>query len=454
MSRVEEIHQEMFAVVQVQSDLSDTNDTAIVNATLRANAEQFEAIEHGVARVYRSLGLDAEGSELDDVVGQWPGFEPRLGQSPAQGAVLELFWDTSVGESEAPVETVVGTRSGKRYVLLAPAIRQDGSSTYPAAGQSYAYIASTQSGVAGNCDVGAINQVIRGPDGLIGCRNVRALTNGQDRESDAQLRKRAWDWLAGGINRMTPAALRAVAATFRSRGVRHASVWVDKARPYAEVFLDDGRGFEGLIAPAKPSGGTIPLNGQIDFWCEGPVVQDEVTLRVNGTPVPVAWTLIHERGRAWLDEDAEIWEPGDVWECSGHDVYIDVLRDFQALIEGIRTASGQDVGFRATGARIRARTALPEHVAYYVRRIVAPGFDADVVDGQIRATIDQFHVDLEQGHDALVFRLSPLLESIEGLEDCSLRDPDDPTVLLERMSPSSQRHKLTTNPSLITIVGF
>lgn len=450
----DEIHQEAFAIAAVQSQVSDTNDTAIVNAALAAHAAQIEAIELRQSRLYKSLGLDAEGQDLDDVVGEWPGFEPRLGQSYAQGAVLELYRSSAVGELLASAGTVVSTPSGKRYLLLAPALFMDGHATYPGPGQRNAYIAATEPGVNGNADVGAVSQVIQGPEGLTGCRNVLPLTGGQERETDAELRKRAIDWLAGGINRMTPAAIRALARAFRSQGVLHATIWEDPSRPYAEIILDDGRGFQGLDRPATPYGGVVGPQGQIDFRCDAPVVDDEVTLTVNGAPVATSWTLIHERGRAFFDEESELLEEGDEWLCAGHRVYTDVIAEFQWVLEGLRSHNGRDIGFRAAGARIRARTATPELVEYYVQRTVKLGFEPDEVDRQIRATIDQFHIDLEQGQSGLVFNLSALLRSIRGIDNCFLRDVDDPTVPLGDMVPSTRKHKLVTRPELITIVGI
>ncbi len=453
----EEIHQEMFAIAQEQSDLSDTTDTAIANAVLKSNAAQFELVEQRQASLYRSLGLDAEGQDLDDVVGQWPGFEPRGGQSPAQGAIMELYRDTTSGDLGVAAGVVVGSRSGKRYVLPSAVQFLDGHATMPGPGQSYAYAVASAPGTEGNCDAGAISQVLQGPDELIGCRNVYDLSNGQARETDAQLRKRALDWLAGGVTRLPERGLLAVVRAFRGSDgtrIRHASIWVDPVRPYAEVIVDDGRGFVGFSAPAKVYSGTVPANGQLDFWFDAPLVGDEVTLKVNGVPVsPVQWVTLHERGRAWLDEAADFWEPGDTWECSGHQVYIRVLRELQAVIEGVLAWNGRDVGFRATAMRVRVRTSLPEEVAYHVVRTIVPGYDPSTVDAQIRNAIVEFHLDLEQGQQLQLFHLIPRLEALPGLDNCALLDADDPSLAMQDVSPASRRHKLTTSEALIYIAG-
>ncbi len=454
----EEIHQEMFAVVQVQSELTDSNDSAIANAMLKANAEQIEQAEDLIeVSLLKSLGLEAEGTELDDVVAQWKGFEPRREASPAQAAALEITRDGDVGTLDVPAGSVFGTLGGKRVVLTVGVTFQDGSDTYPTAGQSYGYVVSVQPGPAGNIDQGAVQQVIRAPDGVIGCRNIAALQNGQTRETDAQLRKRFLDYLAGGLTRLPEKGVIAVAKAFRDRGVRHASVWVDPSRPYAELIVDDGYGFVGLVSPARMVTGTIPLNGQLDFWFDAPVVESEVVLVVNDVAVTsVQWTTLHERGRALLDESAQVWDPGDTWKVYFHHVYGGVIAELQATIEGLLMWQGRDVGFRALAARIRVRTPTLEEIGYYVLVVYRGGLDQvgqDLVDAEIRATIQNFHLDLAQGQPLLMLRIKGQLDRIEGAENIHLRDSDDPSVEMQDAYPASPRHKLTVTAGGITING-
>ncbi len=461
MSRdVEEVHQEMFAVVQAQSELTDSNDSAIANAMIAANAEQIVQAEDLIeTSLLKSLGLEAEGTELDDIVAQHPGFEPRRQASPAQAAALEITRDTTVGAWEVPAGSVFGTLGGKRVVLTVGVTGLDGSDTYPSAGQAYGYIVSVQPGPQGNIDQGAIQQVVRAPDGVIGCRNITALQNGQTRETDQQLRKRFLDYLAGGLTRLPERGVIAIAKAFRDRGVRHASVWVDPSRPYAELIVDDGYGFVGLIGPARMISGTVPINGQLDFWFDAPVVEAEVILVVNDVAVsPVQWTTLHERGRAWLDESAQVWEPGDTWKVFFHHVYGGVLKELQSTIEGLLMWQGRDVGFRALAARIRVRTPTVEEVEYYLLVVYKQGADGQqvdqgLVDAEIRAVIENFHLDLAQGQPLLMLRIKGQLDKIAGAENIHLRDRDDPTVEMQDVYPSSPRHKLTATAGGIVING-
>ena len=453
---VEEIHQEMFAVAQEQSQLTDARETAIANAILKAGAMQIEQAEDKIeAGLAALLGLDAEGDALDDVVGGWPGFEKRRGMSPAQGAALELTRDDTSGALDVDVGSVFATASGQQAVLAVGVTFLDGEDTYPAAGQTHGYLVSSTPGPTGNIEAGALRQVVRAPDGVIGCRNVIALDNGRPRETDAQLRKRFLDYLAGGVSRTTPRGIMAVAQAFRDRGVLHVTVWNDPKRPYAEVCVDNGTGFVGATRTARPSGGTIPAHGQLDFWFDYPVASSEVTLKVNGIGVsPVQWTTLHERGRAWLEESAEIWEPGDTWEVSGHTVLDGLLRDIQATFEGLLAWQGRSAGFRSTAARVRVVIPVLEAVEYDVLVVYAPLADQALVDAQVMATIVQHHINLPQGADLVLLALQGQLDKLrrpDGVVDVILRDPDDPAELMRNVSPSSPRHKLT--PGVIKING-
>ncbi len=451
----EEVHQEMFAIVQVQSDLSDTNDSAIANAVLKATADQFEQAEDLIERsLLRGLGIEAEGTGLDDVVAQWPEFEGRRGASPAQGAVLEFTRDSSVGTLAVDAGSVFASEGGANILLGAGIIFLDGSLTYPAVGQSYGYAISVLTGEQGNVGVGAIRRVVRAPEGVVGVRNVTALTNGRPRETDAQLRRRFLDYLAGGIGRMTERGVIALARAFADQGVRHASIWVDPVRPYAELVLSDGRGFAGLTRTAIAVSGVVPKGGKLDFHCDSPVVDDEVTLKVNGVPVsPVQWTLRHESGRAWLDESAQIWAEGDTWEVSGHQCYAGVIARVQGVINGLLAWQGRMMGVVSVAARIRAITSIPEDVEYDVYAVYGANQDPDAVDAQIRAVIEAFHLDIGQGNPLILLRLNGQLDRIPSAANIHLRDRDDPSVEMEDVYPSSWRHELTTQAGLIRING-
>jgi hypothetical protein len=448
----EEAFQAQFAILQAQSDLNDARETSRVAAVLKSTSDRLAAAHEFIeATLLRGLGLEASGSDLDDVVAQWPDFEPRGQASYAQGAVLTMTRDSSVGELVVPAGSVFATQSGQKAVLLADAVFLDGQTTFPALGQARGYVSSTTPGPAGRIDAGALRVVVRAPTGVVSCNNPVALSGGQEAETDAQLRSRFLDYLAGGITRMPERGLVALAKSFRSEGVRHASVWVDPARPYAELRIDDGRGFAGLTQPAKKTQGVVPVNGQLDFWVDGPVVDSEVVLRVNGSPVsPVRWTLIHERGRAWLDEGASIWSPGDTWEVYGHQVYVGVIAKLQRVIEGLQAWAARQWGYRSVASRVRVVPVQVELVEYNLLVVYEDGVDRDSVDATIRDVLVAFHDDLEADQPLLMLRVSAALDKIPGVRNINLRDRDDISVDMRDVYPTPG-FKLGTMTGLIRI---
>ena len=454
----EEIETEEIATLVVQSDLTDVTESARAAALVSADAWQQAAVQAQIDALARSFGFDAEGTALDDRCAQLPGFTPRLGLSPAQGAVLALTRSSTAGALLVEAGATFQTPSGAVFVLTQDVTFLDGSATYPSAGQSYGYVICTQPGTSGNVGAGSITIVRSAPDDVIGCTNQYALANGQARETDAQLRKRALDYVAGGLTQLTPDGLRAFVLAFVSadgtRSRNPPAIWVDPTRPYAEVLPDDGNGFAGLTIPSPSTSGTVPANGQTLFWFNSPRVQDEVALTVAGSLVgTVQWTTIPERGVAYLFDSASFWTPGQTWSVDGGSIYIGYLAELQRAIDGALTYLGISVGHRSTATRVRVVQPGTEPVSYDVLAVYNPGYDIATVNAQIRDAIIEWHLSLQIGQPLLVAHLIGALDTIAGLANFALRDPDDTTVAMGDVYPSSDRTKLVTNSSLIQING-
>ncbi len=454
----EEIEQEMVAVLVEQSDLTDTTESARAAALMAAGGWQVAAVQAQIAALKRAFGFQGQGQALRDRCRQLPGFVVDLGASPAQGAVMSFTRADTSGELLVAAGSTFQTPSGAIFVLTADATFLDGEAVYPAAGQSYAYVVCSVPGTVGNVGAGSITILRSGPDGLIGCTNPVALLNGLPPETDAQIQKRALDYVAGGLTRLTPAGLRSLVLEFvASDGTRSRNppaIWVDPSRPYAEILPDDGNGFAGLTRVATDTTGIVPANGQLDFWFEGPMVEDEVTLSVNGVEVgTVEWVTIAERGRAYLLETADIWSAGDEWEVSGHTVYIGYLRELQAVIEGLLSYLGMIQGYRATATRIRVAQPARELVEYDVLVVYDPAFVPDDVNTRVRDAIVEFHLNLLIGEPRLIAHLIRVVDQIPGVLNHAFRDPDDPTVPAQDAYPANQRTKLSASVFSIAING-
>lgn len=454
----EEIEQAEVATLVTQSDLTDVTESARAAALVAADAWQVAKIQSQIDALYRAFGFNAQGPALDARCAELPGFTPRLGLAPAQGAVLSMTRISGTGTLLVPVGSTFQTPSGAIFVLTADVSFLDGSTTYPSTGQPYAYVVCSTPGTTGNVGAGSITIVRSGPDTVIGCNNPVALSNGQPRETDDQLRKRALDFVAGGLTQLTPDGLRAFVLSFvstnGSRSRNPPAIWQDPARPVCYVLPDDGNGFAGLSTPALDTSGTVPANGQLLFWTSSPMVDDTVSLYVNDVLNPVIeWVFIPERGIAYLADAAAFWSPGDTWRVSGGSVYTGYLAELQSAIEGTLTYLGLTVGHRATATRVRVVAPARETIAYYVQAVYNPGYDPDTVNAQVRAAIVEYHLGLLIGEPMLVARLIGRLDTIAGLANFSLRDPDNTDVAMADVYPSSDLSKLVTAENQISING-
>lgn len=453
MSRsAEEAFQAQFALVQEQSDLTDARETSRVAAVIKANSERMEATDTLIYdTLTKGLGLQASGSDLDDVVAQWPDFEPRREASYAQGACLTLVREDSSTQQVMQPGAVFAAANGQKVVTTGEIVFLSGSLVYPASGQGRGWIVATIAGPAGRIGANALRTIVKAPDWLVSCNNPVDVSGGQERETDEQLRKRFLDYLAGGISRMPERGLIALAKAFRDEGVRHATVWVDPTRPYAELRLDNGRGFSGMTQPARVTTGVVPVNGLRELWVDGPVVESEITIRVNGEYVsPVQWVTLHERGRVWIDEAATFLQPGDVWEVRGHTIYVGILAKIQSIVEGLQSWAARQWGYRSVSARVRVVPTRVETVEYDLLVVYEEDVDRDLVDQSIRDVIVAFHDDLEADTPLLMLRIKGQLDRVSGAKNIHLRDRDDTSVEMSDVYPTPG-YKLGTWPGLIRI---
>lgn len=147
----------------------------------------------------------------------------RRGAVRAVGTVRFYVDEAREADTEVPQGTVCMTAGGVRFVT-------DRNGIIPA-GETYceAPVTAAEAGSAGNVGQGTIVYMALPPLGVVACANPEALSNGQDEESDEELRARVlatFQRLANGANNafyrqaaMSFDGVAAVTVLPRSRGV-------------------------------------------------------------------------------------------------------------------------------------------------------------------------------------------------------------------------------------------
>lgn len=464
----EEITQEFLAAVTQPTDIFDPEESARITAIGVAAGQQVSAAETDLIYIADAQGYTVTGQALRDIAAKIPGFPAPQDEAPAQGRVMEFYRDDTAGTLTMPIGTIV-TDGTNTYLTISPYTFLDGEDTYPGPGQGRGYIVCSQPGPAGNTPVGAIRRVVTEIAGVTGCKNVEALTNGLPAETDEQLQRRLALYRAGGLTQLPPNGLAAAILGFvSSDGTRAKRVTIREFpdRPYAEAYPDDGQGFAGLTRPAVTRSGIVPMSGQPDFWFDYPVVNDEVTLVVDGDDVPLQWVTLHERGRAIMDENSTALAPGAAWSCGGHTCSAGYMQECQAFVEGVVNQIGAvaflrpdgttqpGVGYRSTAVRVRLRFLTVEYVLFDILAVYRDGADADVVDARIRSTIITFcQNELGGGDPLLMLRLNAALATIDGLLNAVWRDPEDTSKPMLDVYPSGYQFRLNALSSGIKING-
>lgn len=184
---------------------------SFIGMFIRIIAYMLSLVWQDNENIYNSAYRDtAEGKQLDALM-------PYAGtsRSAATTATGEVVFSGTAG-------TIIelGTEVSKvdetiYFTIEESVIGADGTAIVP--------IMSTEPGIIGNADIGAINQIINPIEGLDSVTNTLAVANGFERETDAELRAKA-EISVEGLGSGTTASIRT--ELLKVNGVR--AVYVDE----------------------------------------------------------------------------------------------------------------------------------------------------------------------------------------------------------------------------------
>lgn len=436
--------------------VTDTTQGGVGHGMIRLVARQLALVHHRIKRLYDAFGLGGSGTDLDDRCNLLPGFDGRIKESSASGACMQF--------TRTDASTLITVPAGMRVankddpdaqVITTEAFEmQIGELVYPpSTAVAPVHVVSLARGARGNAEIGQIESIqIATHDQIVSATNIRALTNGQERERDDALRKRAFDFIAS-LCQTTPRAIEYIARTFvASNGTRalHAVVHADPLTPaYFEIVVDNGKGFESATRAGATTSGTIPENGQRELWIEGPAA-DTPTYQIGEVTYPpgneVTWVTVHEEGRVYFDPDSPVLEPGVTWSAFDYEVYEEpFIVELQEVVSGLLTVLNRSVGWAAKGVRGRVVRPTRDPLDFAGSLVILPGHTFAAVVARVKATIIAFLQQLAPGKPLILLHLLAVIRTVAGVDDFKFAQP------IDNRSPTSGKARFWTAEHMIQI---
>ena len=450
----------LLSLVVNRTELNDVAPGSVLYTLMAGIANEIAATERRLSNIRDSFFLEnVAGTELDERVAELPlsGLS-RRGESAASGACLSLTRDDSDVGNQLIIANggkVSGT-NGVSYTILNDVIFEVGETIV-----ENILIRADESGERGNVQSGQINQALSLSNQIIGVTNTRPLTNGQLRESDTSLRRRAGKYLES-LARTQPSALEFLALSFEpSDGSKFsfASLYEDPERPaYSELLVDDGSGLteESVSRSGRATTATVPASGQFLLYHEAPATQPITAQNINITrpgagvisPTNAEIISIPERGIVYLPEN--YLEPGDVWTISNYDVYVGPLAELQAEIEGNTNSSARITGFRAAGCRVRVVPPELQMVSFDIAIAPDPSYDFSILEYRAKQVAISYIATLGINDILYTSRLIDQILTVSGVVDVEILNSGQQTRL-QNIYPRNKRTILRTEDSNIGI---
>lgn len=453
-----QIYRDLVAKVVTNFGALNIDEGGPETAILGAASEEMALHEARLEALVRAHGLDATGTDLDDVIAQiMSGLAVRRGPATrAYASAMRVTRATSSGALTVPAGSIFYRLDDKsvRYATTEEVTIPDGALTYPGAGQDPIRVRCLTVGKAGNVRPGLVRGIESAPSAIVEVTNVEPIGGGNDVERDGSLQQRA-RLLLSAIAKAQPGALRYLAGRWVAAdetAIRHAATFEDPGTPgYTELLLDDGEGLVGATRAAAETAGTIPPTGSPYLWFDGPAATEPL-ISIDGGPYQLASAIpgavvIHERGRVEFLEGYGP-APGATWSIVGHLVYVGAIAEVQRVIEGDTfAAAALDYGWRAAGTRVRARPPLVAEVALNVRCEYAFSNAVQTIeDGNnlVAEAIVEFFRATPPGEPFRRFALAVEIGKLSEVVNFEVVSPP------ADVRPLSPRHRVSTATHLVT----
>ena len=430
--------------IVARTELTDTTQGSVVDTISQAFGAVGASIERQIEKVRDAFDFrNATGAELDERLSELPPDTiTRLGATFARGE-LTLSFNPALTANLTLDESSSFTRSDAQNVIYSTVQAYtipSGTSTYNVT------VEASQEGINGNCASGLINTVLDAPSEITSVTNSAPFANGQDEESDTQLKRRALLYLQS-LARCQPSALEYGALSLTSTQGRLilASIYEDPNQAgYSELAIDDGSGLLGdnqrdgaiYTATAGQTGGVRV------FYHEAPAVDPvRIGIVTNNIAIPLASTQylsIPERGIIYINEGAI--PIGATYRTLPYKVYTGLIAEVQNYIEGDTNNPLVNPGFRACGTRVRVLPPSIKKLEFDMHLIPKSGYDLDTVTSQALTAITQLTLDLRLGQPLYTAQIINAILELDNVLSVKLYNYDQSNIqnpiLLDDIYPS------------------
>lgn len=462
-----EIRDSWLARLVARSKVNDTTEGGVAYAEAYAVGEEIQVNDYRTWVYRNSFDILSPTISLADFIERAKelpgnGFAAPLGATAAGGSVFMVSRKAVLAEQTMPAGATFTRNDGSQavYRTIVDVVFGIGIASV-----ANVYAVCTTTGTTGNAGVGIISKSINAPSWVIGVVNTAKITNGLDAETlkEAQNRARLYLSALGGSQK---AALEYLALSFvSSQNVRakFAKGFVDPEIPgYAELVVDDGSGFEGLVSKGLVGlMGAVPPGGQTIIAHASPATKTLGSLSVLRVATNAVDVLTEEAKQlVSVYEAGYMYVPakkmyslleGDIWSLAAFDTYTGFLAELQRKVSGDANDFFQIPGWAAFGCRVAVKPPTKQNVTMDVHVVPQSGIDLEAVETAVINVVTEFIGNLGPGEPLYISALVAAVMANSDVLNVRMHESGS-TVFKQDVYPS-ERAVLRTEKQYIVFVS-
>ena len=406
-----------------RSELDDTAQGSVIDVIAQSQAALASSTERRIKGVRDAFDFrNASGVELDERLGEFP--PETVTRLPATTATGTITVTIPAQASDLGISEGASFSASSAPDILYTVIT---ASTISAGTTSKDLIVeSSEDGTAGNIGAEKIDTIIDAPAQITSVTNTNAITNGQEEETDSELKRRALIYLKS-LARSQPSALEFAALNYSgTERITLASLYEDPhVAGMSYLYIDDGSGTLGTrTVTGQRYTGIATSEGPTVIYHDAPAVNTltisyiDPSTNLQRTVSTLKYVSIPERGVIYLDADAI---PNTaLWTLGTYEVFMGPIAEIQRTIEGDPARPNEYPGYRAAGTRVRVSSPAVTHLNADIHLTPENGFELNALSQSVEARlIDELSV-YRIGEPLFIARLTEIIMRVEGVRNIAL----------------------------------